>query len=320
MKSLRISPFTLLLLALMAAVYSAAGQSPQPSSPTPSSPAPSSDDPRVSVLPDVPYATAAAHPLLLDIYQPTGSVSTARPAVVLIHGGSWSSMDKSTMRTMGMFLARSGFVAFSIDYRLFSMNGGKVENPFPAQLDDVQRAVRWIRANAAKYQVDPNHIGAFGHSAGAQLASLLGLEATRDNSDPALALYSSAVQAVVDYAGPTDFPAHHDPEDDNFLNKFLGGDYAHHAELWQQASPVFHVSKAVSKDAAPFLIIHGTQDDNVPIAQAEELAAKLKQAGASVRFVKLEDTHTFSKPENRLQLALETRDFFNEYLRSASIK
>ena len=222
------------------------------------------------------------------------------------------------MRSMGMFLARSGFVAFSVDYRLFRADdnktgAGKIENPWPAQLDDVQRAVRWIRANAAKYQIDPNRIGAFGHSAGAHLAAMLGLESTRDNSDPALAAYSSTVQAVVDYDGPTDFTTHQNSEDDNFLNNFLGGDYAHHSDLWRQASPVFQVSTN-SKNLPPFLIIHGTQDDNVPIAQAQELADKLKQAGASVKFVKVEDAHTFTKPENRLQLALETREFFNQYL------
>jgi len=101
--------------------------------------------------------------------------------------------DKGNMRSMGMFLARCDFVAFSVDYRLFH----GTENAWPTQLDDVQRAVRWIRANAAKYHIDPDRIGAFGHSAGAQLAALLGMEATRDNSDPVLAKYSSTVQAVV---------------------------------------------------------------------------------------------------------------------------
>ncbi len=308
MKLPRISPLVLLLF--LASIPRTAAQAPRTAQPA------QSDDPHVSIVAEVPYATIAGHPLLLDIYQPTEPASTPRPAVVLIHGGGWSSLDKSTMRTMGVFLAHSGFVAFSVDYRLFSVDKDKVENPFPAQLDDVQRAVRWIRANAAKYQVDPKRIGAFGHSAGAQLASLLGLEPTRDKSGAALDSYSSTVQAVVDYAGPTDFTAHRDADDDDFLNKFLGGDYAHHADLWQQASPVFHVWK----DAAPFLIIHGTQDDNVPIAQAQEFADKLKQAGASVKFVKIEDSHTFSKPENRLQLAIEVRDFFTEYLKPANIK
>jgi acetyl esterase/lipase len=274
---------------------------------------PSPEDSQVSVQQDVSYGTVGGHALLLDVYEPRELISNShdlRPAVVLIHGGSWTGFDKSTMERMGMFLSRSGFVAFSVDYRLFQSNGKATENAWPAQLDDVQRAVRWIRANAEKYHVDPNHMGAFGHSAGAQLASLLGLEGTRDNSDPALAKYSSTVQAVVDVSGPTDFTVNHDADGDAFLMKFLGGDYAHHSELWRDASPAFHVSK----QSPPFLIFHGTQDQEVPIAQAQELADKLKQAGDSVEFVKVDDVHTFRTPEAHRQLAIESRDFFFRYL------
>jgi acetyl esterase/lipase len=259
---------------------------------------------------DVSYGTVSGHPLLLDIYEPGEHSSGLLPAVILIHGGGWISFDKSTMQTMGMFLARSGFVAFSVDYRLFH----EKENRWPAQLDDVQRAVRWVRANAAKYSVDPQHVGAFGHSAGAQLVALLGMEDTRDNSDPALAKYSSKVQAVVDVSGPADFTAHDDPDAVAFLTAFFGGDYAQHAKVWQDASPAFHAAK----DVAPFLIIHGTQDESVPLAQAQELADKLKQAGAAVKFVTVEDVHTFRTPEARRRLAFETREFFTEYLRPGS--
>ena len=268
--------------------------------------------PLSSVQQDVPYSTVSDHPLMLDIYQPSEQSSAPRPAVVLIHGGGWTSFDKSTMHTMGMFLARCGFVAFAVDYRLMHGN----ENIWPVQLDDVQRAVRWIRANAAKYRVDPDHIGAFGHSAGAQLAALLGMEDTRDNSDVALAKYSSRVQAVVEVSGPSDFTAHRDAEDDAFLATFFGGEYAQHSKIWQDASPVFHVSKNVS----PFLIMHGTQDADVPIAQSQELADKLKQAGASVKFVTVEDVHTFQTPEARKRLALETQAFFTQYLRPGDLK
>src|SRR6202161_2343375 len=198
----------------------------QPPQTVAQSPAASPESPQASLQPEVAYGTAGG-PLLLDIYQPEEPASGLLPAVVLIHGGSWTSLDKSTMRTMGRFLARSGFVAFAVDYRL--LHGS--ENRWPAQLDDVQRAVRWIRANAAKYRVDPDHIGAFGHSAGAQLAALLGLEDPRDNSDPALASYSSRVQAVVDVSGPTDFTQHHDPDYDAFLSNFFGGDYAQHSKI-----------------------------------------------------------------------------------------
>lgn len=272
----------------------------QQSSTTPASPARDA----FTVDENISYGIVQGHELQLDIYRP--ATLTPRPAIMLIHGGGWTSFDKSTMRTMGQFLARQGFVAFAIDYRLFHDG----QNRWPAQLDDVQRAVRWVRANAAKYNVNPDHIGAFGHSAGAQLAALLGMEDTRDNSDPALAKYSSRVQAVVDVSGPADFTTRHDPDSIAFLNSFLGADYEKHPDVWQQASPAFHASK----DDAPFLILHGTRDQEVPIAQSEELAAKLQAAGVPVTLIKVDDVHTFQTPEARHRLAFESLDFFNRFL------
>jgi acetyl esterase/lipase len=257
----------------------------------------------VSVEEDVPYATN----LKLDIYRPSNQGTSLRPAVILIHGGAWMSFDKSTMHGMGEFLARAGYVGFAVDYRLFHGS----ENRWPAQLDDVQRAVRWVRANAAKYGVTSDHIGAFGHSAGAQLACLLGMEDTRDNSDSALAKFSSRVQAVVDTSGPVDFTRDHDADGDAFFTAFLGADFKQNPEAWRDASPVFHVDKK----NAPFLIVHGTADESVGIAQAEELYDKLKSAGVPVKLLKLDDGHMFSKPENRHRLAIETESFFDQYLR-----
>jgi acetyl esterase/lipase len=244
--------------------------------------------------------------LKLDVYKPADAGTGSRSAVILIHGGGWTSFDKSTMKGMGGFLARSGFVAFAVDYRLLH----EAENRWPAQLDDVQRAVRWVRANAGKYGVNPDRIGAFGHSAGAQLAALLGMEDTRDNSDAALAKYSSKVQAVVDVSGPADFTTEKDPEGIAFFTNFLGADYSKHPEVWQEASPVFHVAKS----NAPFLIVHGTRDEMVPIAESQELYDKLKAAGVQASFIKVDDVHTFQSPENRHRLAFETMEFFNRYL------
>jgi acetyl esterase/lipase len=289
--------------------FSLAALSPQRAPVTPA-PVPAASSPSSmgteTLEENIVYAKVNGTELHLDVYEPAGTTAKPRPAVILIHGGGWTAFDKSTMRGMGGFLSRSGFVAFSVDYRLFKAG----ENRWPAQLDDVQRAVRWVRANASKYDVDPDHIGAFGHSAGAQLAALLGMEDTRDNSDPALAKYSSRVQAVVDVSGPSDFTSNHDPDGDAFLSNFLGASYSKNPELWRDASPVFHVSK---KDA-PFLIFHGTQDQDVPIAQAQELYDKLKSAGVPVTFIKVDDVHTFRSPDSRMQLALESREFFSRYL------
>jgi len=263
----------------------------------------------VNITENVAFAAVNGAELHLDIYQPAERGTAAAPAVLLIHGGGWISLDKSTMRRMGQFLASFGFVAFAADYRLLQ----GTQNRWPAQLDDVQRAVRWIRQNAAKYGVNPEQIGAFGHSAGAQLAALLGMEETRDNSDPALTHYSSRVQAVVDVSGPIDFTNEKDPDGIAFLTSLFGVDYSKHPEVWREASPVFHVSK----DDAPFLIVHGTHDENVPISQPQELFEKLQTAGVPVSFVKVDDGHTFQTPEAKRQLAVETLAFFNRYLRLA---
>ncbi|HTU44164.1 MAG TPA: alpha/beta hydrolase [Bryobacteraceae bacterium] len=265
--------------------------------------------PAAAALSNVKENVSYGPGLLLDVYSPAAAPTSPRPAIILIHGGGWTTFDKSTMRPMGLFLARHGYVAFAVDYRLFR-NG---ENPWPAQLDDVQRAVRWVRANSAKYDVNPKRIGAFGHSAGAQLAALLGMEDTRDNSDPELAKYSSKVQAVVDVSGPSDFTRDHDSNGDSFLAKFLNASYSKHPEVWREASPVFRVSK----NDAPFLIMHGTQDDEVPISQSQELLAKLQSAGVPASLIKVNDVHTFRTPEARHELALQTLAFFDRYLGAA---
>jgi len=223
---------------------------------------------------NIAYGAPGGPTLLLDIFEPAAEAgSRPRPAVILIHGGGWTSFDKSTMRALAQFLASS-----------------------------------------AKYNVDPHRIGAYGHSAGGQLALMLGMLETRDNSDRALAKYSSKVEAVVDASGPTDLTTHQSDEDDmKFLAAFLGADYASHPDVWREASPVFHAAKS----NAPILIIHGTRDEMVPIAQAEELNDALTKAGGNVKFLRLDSDHMFHEPLAHRQLALETQAFFERYLAPA---
>jgi acetyl esterase/lipase len=293
-------------LVLIAALAQLLGA--QQSSPTPSASAPGATVPG-PVHSNITYGMAGGETLRLDIFEPANNSGRSRPAVVLVHGGGWINFDKSTMRALAQFLALAGFVAVPVDYRLFHDDATR----WPVQLDDVQRAVRWLRANSAKYNVDPDYIGAYGHSAGAQIATLLGMMETHDNSDPALAKYSSKVQAVVDASGPTDFTNGKDNDAKQFLASFLGADFATHPELWRDASPVFHVAKS----NAPILIIHGTRDDMVPISQAEELNDALVKAGATVQFLRLDSDHMFFEPAVHRRLALETQAFFNRYLSPA---
>src|SRR5580692_307245 len=255
------------------------------------------------------YGVADGQTLLLDIFEPANNDGLPRPAIILIHGGAWTSFDKSTMRQLAQFLAVAGFVAIPVDYRLFHDD----LNRWPAQLDDVQHAVRWVRANSGKYNVDRNHIGAYGHSAGAQLALMLGMVETRNNSDPAVAKYSSKVQAVVEASGPVDFIMQQDDDGKRFLTSFLGADLTKHPDVWRDASPISHVAKS----NAPILIIHGTRDEMVPFAQAEALNDALKKAGADVKFLRLDSDHMFSDPAAHRQLVLETQAFFFRHLASA---
>ena len=135
------------------------------------------------------------------------------------------------------------------------------------------------------------------------------MEDTRDNFDPALAHYSSRVQAVVDVSGPTDFLSV-GPDAVPFFSNFLGVDPIKHGEIWRNASPAFHAAK----EDSPTLIVHGTRDKEVPIAQAQELFDKMKAAHAAVGFITVDDGHTFETSDARHKLAFETQTFFNRYL------
>jgi acetyl esterase/lipase len=148
---------------------------------------------------DVQYGEAGGEKLLLDIYGADANVK--RPALLFIHGGAWKEGSRKDLAGAAITFSRQGYVCFSLGYRLIK---GET-NRYPAQIDDVQRAVRWVRAHSTEYGVLPDKIGALGMSAGGHLVALLGTMDTRDNSDPALAAYSSRVQCVVDLYGPTDF-------------------------------------------------------------------------------------------------------------------
>jgi acetyl esterase/lipase len=176
-----------------------------------------------------------------------------------------------------------------IDYRLSS------EALFPAQLADCKAAVRWLRANAARYGLDADHIGAWGASSGAHLASLLGVTQGRAiiNGDVLPREDSSEVQAVVDFFGPTDFlqmdaharpgaPFKHDAPDSP-ESRLIGGPIQQNVEKVERANPIFYVKKG----APPFFIAHGDADPLVPYNQSELLFDRLKSAGDDVTFYKV---------------------------------
>ena len=262
---------------------------------------------------DVVYGEAGGEQLKLDVYRKANQ-NGVLPAIIAVHGGGWVGGDKREFADVCQGLTDAGFVAFSVNYRLVKENSNK----WPAQLDDVQRAVRWIRANADKYKIDPTRIGAVGASAGGHLAALLGTRETRDNTDPALANYSSRVTCVIDLFGPTDLTL--TPEEANIspigmalVQGLIGKTPQEAPEAYKDASPV----KFVDKKTVPMLIVHGTVDPLVPIDQSQRLYDRLKQEGIEVQFIKLEgEGHGIVKPENIQRLMASAGLFLTLHLQA----
>jgi acetyl esterase/lipase len=222
---------------------------------------------------NVVYAAPAEGVRLeLDVYVSNSSVDEHRPAVLLIHGGGWSSGSKLDMARTARQLASRGFAVFAINYRLAP------QFVFPAQLEDCAAAVNWIRENADAYRVDPKKIGAFGYSAGGHLAALLGV--TQHGRD--------ALQCVVAGGGVYDFQSV--PEHCGELSYWLGGSRCKFGEWYREASPLAHVNAQTNR--MPYLFFHGEKDTVCPITTVEPMAAKLRDVcGCHAEVVLVEGGH-----------------------------
>ena len=239
------------------------------------------DQEHINVERGVVYGAVAGESLLLDVYRSLPHANP-RPAVILVHGGGMWTGSRIHMEQPALQLARAGYVAFSVDYRLVDAAAGR--HRWPAQLDDVQRAVRWVRAHAPDYGVDPDRVGAYGWSAGGQLAALLGTRDTRYATGE-IAGYSSRVACVVDLAGDVDLAAYTDPPELHEAVALFGGTAQEVSERYRDASPLTWIDGRT----APFLVIHGDQDDVVPIDQSRRLVATLREAGVEVEYRELAD-------------------------------
>jgi acetyl esterase/lipase len=240
-------------------------------------PAPAQDPPfklpeNVELRADVVYGKGGGRDLKLDLFLPKAAPSP-RPGIVFIHGGGWSGGNRHAFYRQAAYLAsKRGYVGACIEYRLSG------EAKFPAAVEDAKCAVRWLRANAQKYGVDPNRIAAAGGSAGGHLVAMLavtdkaaGLEGTGGNAG-----FSSRVNLAIVFNGPTDLTALAGrAQTANPVSSFLGALPSEKPELYRQAAPVTYVDK----QAPPFLFLHGTADMTVPIEQAKLLQRKLREAG-----------------------------------------
>ncbi|RYD32351.1 MAG: alpha/beta hydrolase [Verrucomicrobiaceae bacterium] len=261
----------------------------------------------------VPYDEREGRKLEMDVYLPSAPSDGLRPAVLLVHGGGWAEGHRRDFSWIGHWLAARGYVSFSTSYRLVTADA----NHWPAQLDDVQRSVRWIRAHAADYKVDPERIGALGASAGGHLVSCLGTMDTRDNSDPALSAHSSRVKCVVDLCGPSDLTEDLRPKlakgewCNGMIDTLLGNKERKGA---REASPLF----LVDGKSSPFLIVHGSKDDIVPLDHSQRLEAALKTAGVKAELVTMNCGHAFENAAQLQDFMQRTEKFLETHLKSLS--
>lgn len=310
----------LLLIALFATATAPARA--EPCKPSPMSPEThaSGIPAGIRAEPDLPYADTAHPRQRLDLYLPASPpTSQPLPLVVFFHGGAFLGGDRKPesapadpcgLNLLLAMVASGNYAAASIGYRL------SPEALWPAQIHDAKAAIRWLRAHAARYHLDPGRIGVLGTSAGGHLAAMLGTSGGVASLEGDLGRHrdvSSRVTCVVDQYGPTDFLALHGPDNrspDTPAAKLIGGPLPDHREAVRSASPITWAAAA----SPPFLIIHGTQDPVVSFAQSELLFAALQRAGVAATLVPvIGGGHGgFSGPE----LAPRIRAFLDQHLRS----
>lgn len=217
-----------------------------------------------SVKRDVVFAETETGALRADMYLPR--VEGPRPAVVVVHGGAWMGGNRRQLAWLARVLAEQGFVAMAINYRLAPAH------PFPAQLEDCQAAVKWLKQNAETYHVDEDRVAAWGYSAGGHLAALL-------------AVASPGLKAVIAGGAPYDFRSI--TSDNRMLCFWLGATRGENPQIYDAASPACFVAKGVPA----FFMYHGRYDRIVPPIQAIQMAQLLQSAGATAEIFWTETGH-----------------------------
>lgn len=272
----------------------------------------------VRALKDISYARIGDRALQLDLYLPAHHEG-ALPAIVFVHGGGWNSGVRENFAPMAIRMAEHGYAAATISYRL------SPEAKYPAAIQDAHAAVRFLRANAARYGIDGGRIAIGGASAGGQIASLAGVSAGEARFEPEAGAVagadgvSSAVQAIVDIDGVLDFtdPAARQYEDNPAKQPtaavaWLGARYAEQPALWREASPLFHVSA----QTPPVLFI-GSAQPRFSVGR-EAMVEKMKALGIPSQVVMVPNTpHSFWLLDPWFEPTVQaTLDFLDRYLRA----
>jgi len=262
----------------------------------PAAPATQADEPRIEVHEGIVYGHGGDQELRLDLARPR-TAKGRLPTVLLLHGGGWIRGDKRDVLPIVRLLAEEGYVAVTAQYRLARLGGDPRRNPapWPAQIEDVKCAVRYLRANAARWSIDPERIAAMGFSAGAHLAMLLGTMDTADGCEGTggCAEASSKVDAVVSFFGPTDMGVRAPSPAE--IAKLSLKEKQRVAKAWAlgaifgprfredptRASPLSYVDAT----DAPMLLFQGTRDTLVQPENAELMMDALTRAGVGGKVV-----------------------------------
>ncbi len=261
----------------------------------------------VKVVSNQTYVGTKTGALLLDLYIPEKPTEKPMPVVMWIHGGGWKSGRKENCPLI--WLVEEGYAVASINYRLLHVA------QWPAQIDDCHAAVRWLRSNAEKFNLDPDRIASAGSSAGGHLAALVGT-----TSAPVDEKVSSRVKAVIDMFGPTDLltmppntPGPGKTDEDLAKSngaRMLGGIVRDIPEKAKEASALYQVSK----DDAAFVILHGSKDPGVPLDQSQRLDAALKAAGVFSQLHVIEGAGHGGKEFSTSETKDVIRQFLKEHL------
>lgn len=234
-------------------------------------------EPTVNIVRNREYVKRDSGPLAMDLYVPRGEGPF--PGVLVVHGGAWTIGTRMQLAAIANALAEHGYTAAAISYRLAP------KHTFPAQLDDCQAAVRWLREHATEFKVDPARLGGFGYSAGGQLVALLGTMNDvdyREQGVPADAP-SARLQAVVAGGAPCDFRVL--PENSKQLSYWLGGTRGAKPEAYRVASP----AAFISTDDPPMFFFHGAKDLLVPVHSPQRMVALLTEAGVTAQMHTIQD-------------------------------
>lgn len=228
------------------------------------------------VTSDVSYDASIGYPGLMDVYEPLAdSTRTGRPAILAIHGGGWRSGEKEWAEQFAKELCPRGYVLFSVNYRRSTDPNGR----WPAQIEDVQKALRYVRANAARFRVDPTRIASLGLSAGGHLATMVALR--DDPMGP-----TGRVAIAVNLDGEHDMTMPPDQVMDDF-DAILSGVMGHGAP-WSSAELRDISTVAFARPDVAVLTVHGASDDNVYVAQGERITAVLQAKGAETQFLRID--------------------------------